>query len=149
MCGHTVWIGPMRDGLWACRSCGAVSRTNPAAKRAAPALLTVEDSGKLRMAGRWGLLRPQSGRRFMATGLLSLPVGDLRMLLEAAGGRLDPSASLEAGTVDVVLAGEEASKALVEKALDRCVPVWDEAELVANLLPTIDSLEAAPAEAPF
>jgi hypothetical protein len=105
--------------------------------------------GFLRMAGSWGLLRQQSRRRFMLTGQFSMPLRDLVKLLEAAGGRVEPDADIAGGTVDVLVCGDEPSLPAVELARESYVPVWDEAELVLELLPLPGALTAPPGEAPF
>ncbi len=113
---------------------------------------TVEDLGMLRMAGRWGLLRPQSGRRLALCGEFSLPAGDLEELVRCAGGRPqggDLWQLMRDGLVDVLVAGRDADEDLVGFALANSVPVWGEEELVLELVPSYDSLTAQPGQAPF
>ena len=158
-----------RGSMWArCRRCDAMTKLPPppGAAPAPPApapmrtpppapdvraggKLTAPELGLMRQAARWGLLRPQSRRRFMLTGLFSMTTADLGQVIEEAGGRVDPWADIEKLEVDVLVVGEDASEALVAKAYDAFVEVWDEADLVAALLPTIASLEAGPGQAPF
>ena len=112
------------------------------------ARLTVQQLGYLQTAGRWGLLRPQSGRRFKLTGDFSMPAHDLMRVLAAAGGRDASHELIHEGAVDVLVAGDRPSAVLTEQAYEAMVPVWDEAELVANLLPTLSSLTAPPGVLP-
>lgn len=163
-CGHSSTHVAANGWTW-CRACGqrvaprdgALPGPPPpgpvpaGAADAGQGGLTVQDLGFLKLAGRWGMLRQQSGRRFLLAGSFTLSVADLGRLIEAAGGqpvRPDAVVLSSAGwmrdAVDVLVCGEGASPMLRGMALDAIVPCWDEADLVLELLPTHQQLTAPP-----
>lgn len=162
--GHD-WTRDAQPGQVFCRKCGTKAALPPPVPTGAPLVrrgadlpgFTVEDLGMLRMAGRWGLLRPQSGRIFFLCGEFSLPVGDLAELLRCAGGvpqvvKADVYAVLadaDAVPPGTLVLGRDAGEDIEAAAFNSFLQVLSEEELMLELVPSFDSLVTGPGQAPF
>lgn len=72
---------------------------------------------------------PIAGKTFVVTGTLSVGREEIKLMIEAAGGKVSGSVSKK---TDAVIAGEEAG-AKLDKALALGVPVWSESEFREKL----------------
>lgn len=116
---------------------------------------TVAELGQLRMAVRWGLMRqlPANLRQVKLVGDFTLDADDMRQLVKAAGGSVEP-AFWRASDVDLVVVGRVEDRDQVMEALqlqlrDQLTVVTDEAGLVELLLPRWDHLVTPPGQPPF
>lgn len=111
--------------------------------------LTLEEVRALKLAGRWGLLRPQSRKRFVLTGDFSMAGADMRFLVQAAGGGCWTDGWPVGEPVDALVVGADPDAQLVARAWASGMEVLDEEGLVLQLVPLLSVLEAKPGQAPF
>ncbi len=88
---------------------------------------------------KWGLLRSLNGKTFAFTGTASLKRDDLFMLIKLLGGGTQTSVTKTTSYL-ICPTGDFRKGAKYEAALTHGVPIIDESEFCALILPSLDEL---------